>query len=358
MAKKLMKGAEAIGEAAIKAGAVNYFCYPITPQTEVAEYLAKRLPQEGGVFVQAESEVAASNMLYGAAAAGVRVFTSSSSPGISLMMEALSYMAGAELPVVLINIIRGGPGLGGILPAQSDYFQATKGGGHGDYRCLVLAPSSVQEAVDLTIESFDLADKYRNPVMVIGDGMIGQMMEPVEFREDVARPELPPKDWATDGCKGREPNIITSLYLDPELLEKLNVKLQAKYDAMTRDEIRFERYNCEGDYRLLVVAYGTMSRICKTAIDDLKGEGVEVGMLRPITLYPYPMDAVYEAAQVAEKVLVVELSMGQMVEDVERALKGTRPVLFHGHAGGIVPPPEEIADRMRNELGLGKPKDG
>ena len=349
MAKKLMKGAEAIAEAAIQAGGTLYFGYPITPQTEVAEYLVKRLPEVGGTFVQAESEVAVGNMLYGAAATGTRVFTSSSSPGISLMAEAISYIACSELPAVFINIIRSGPGLGGILPAQSDYFQATKAAGHGDFHCLVLAPASVQEAVDLVILAFDLADKYTNPVMVIGDGMIGQMMEPVEFKP-YRRPKLPPKTWATNGCKGREANIITSLYLNPDVLDRLNHKIKAKYDAMWREEKRYDTYNLDADYRLLIVSYGTMARICKTAIDELKAEGIEVGLVRPISLYPFPREAVHDAALKAEKVLTVEMSMGQMVEDVDLSLRELAPSLFYGRAGGYVPPPEEIIDKVKEIL--------
>lgn len=346
MAKMLMKGNEAIAEAAIHAGARHYFAYPITPQTEIAEYLAKRMPEVGGVFLQAESELGAANMIYGAACTGVRTFTSSSSPGISLMMEALSYIACSELPVVIVNIMRSGPGLGGILPTQSDYFQATKGGGHGDYRCLVLAPATVQEAVDLMIDAFDLADKYRNPVMLLGDGMIGQMMEPVEFKPR-KKQELPPKDWAVTGCKGREPNIITSLYLDPYVLNELNVKMAKKYEEMKAKEVRCEVFNCKGKIEVLIVAYGTMARICKTSIDMLSREGIKVGLLRPITLFPYPEKELVQAAMNAEKVLVVEMSMGQMLEDVERVLKGAKPVSFYGKAGGVVPPPEDVANEVK-----------
>jgi 2-oxoglutarate ferredoxin oxidoreductase subunit alpha len=285
MAKKLMKGCEAIGEAAIHAGCRLFFGYPITPQNEIPEYMSGRLPQVGGTFVQAESEVAASNMLYGAAGAGRRCITSSSSPGISLMAEGMSYMAGAELPVVIVNIMRGGPGLGGILPSQSDYFQATKGAGHGDYRVLVLAPSTVQEAADLTIEAFDLADKYRNPVMILGDGLIGQMMEPVEFKRNVDPADLPSKSWATTGCRGRQPNIINSLYLKAEALEEHNWALQRKYQSMAA-EVRYETYNADGKMDVLVVAYGTVARIARTAVDSLRDKGLEVGIFRPVTLYP------------------------------------------------------------------------
>ncbi len=346
MAKKLMKGCEAIGEAAIHAGCRLFFGYPITPQNEIPEYMSGRLPQVGGMFVQAESEVAASNMLYGASGAGCRCFTSSSSPGISLMAEAMSYMAGAELPVVIVNIMRGGPGLGGILPSQSDYFQATKGGGHGDYRVLVLAPSTVQEAADLTIEAFDLADKYRNPVMVVGDGLIGQMMEPVEFKKNIDPSELPPKPWATTGWHGDRPrNIINSLFLDPEQLEAHNWQLAAKYKAMGK-EARYETYRAEGVLDVLIVAYGTVARIARTTIDALTEKGLRVGLFRPITLYPFPGEALLRTAEAARHVLVAELSTGQMVEDVRAAIAGRRPVEFYGRVGGMEMAAEELAEQV------------
>lgn len=358
MTRILMKGNEAIAEAAIRAGGTNYFAYPITPQSEVGEYLARRLPEVGGLFVQAESEVAVGNMLFGAAASGKRVFTSSSSPGISLMQEAISYMAGAQLPVVLINIMRGGPGLGGILPAQSDYFQSTKGGGHGDYRLLVLAPASVQEAVDLTMLGFHLADKYRNPVLVIGDGMIGQMMEPVEFPESYSEPPLPPKTWAVTGAKGRKPLITKSLFLDPIMLEKNNHVLHAKYEQMNKEEIRFELYKVSPKNRMLIVSYGTMARICQTVIDDMEKQGTSIGLLRPITLWPFPeMEIRSQAAKAnIECVLTVEMSMGQMVEDVDKAVQGKKPVEFFGRTGGIVPSPEEVRDYILKLLDRGKAK--
>lgn len=349
MAKKLMKGNEAIGEAAIRAGCRHYFAYPITPQTEVAEYLVRRMPEVDGVFLQAESEVAASNMLFGAASAGVRTFTSSSSPGISLMAESISYIAGAQLPVVFVNIVRGGPGLGGILPAQSDYFQATKGGGHGDYHLLVLAPSTVQEAVDHVILAFELAEKYRNPVMVLGDGMIGQMMEPVEFpSEDVSQP--PDRPWATVGMKNRPQNLIRSLYLNPDELEQNNLELRAKYDDMERDEVRYESYHADEDLDVLVVAYGTMARIAKTAIDALREGGRRVGLMRPISLYPFPRRAVREACGRAKAVLAIELSTGQMVEDVQWAAPEGVPVHFYGKVGGNIPAPEDIGDEIAKVL--------
>jgi 2-oxoglutarate ferredoxin oxidoreductase subunit alpha len=351
MAKKLMKGCEAIGEAAIQAGCRLFFGYPITPQNEIPEYLSARLPQVGGTFVQAESEVAASNMLYGAAGAGCRVFTSSSSPGISLMMEAVSYMAGAELPVVIVNIMRGGPGLGGILPSQSDYFQATKGGGHGDYRLLVLAPSTVQEAADLVMEAFDLADKYRNPVMLVGDGLIGQMMEPVEFKRSVKPEDLPEKPWATTGAAGRARNIINSLYLDPEELERHNWALHAKYLSMAA-EVRSETYNVDPECDVLFVAYGTVARIAKTAIEQLKEKGIKAGLFRPITLYPYPGDALRLAAEKTKAVLVSELSTGQMVEDVRYHVAGRRPVEFYGRVGGMVMGPDELVEQAEKLLAV------
>lgn len=354
MAKVLMKGCEAIGEAAIQAGCRFFFGYPITPQNEIPEYLSKRLPEVGGVYVQAESEVAAINMLYGASGVGARVFTSSSGPGISLMSEGISYIAGSELPVVIVNIVRGGPGLGGILPAQSDYLQATKGGGHGDYKMIVLAPATVQEAADLMSDAFDLADKYRNPVMVLGDGIIGQMMEPVEFKE--RKPvNLPPKTWAATGAKGRKPNIINSLFLDPQTLENHNFKLKAKYDEIIKNEIRYEYYNIEGNYKGVIAAYGTMSRICKSAIQILKKEGIEIALFRPITLFPYPYKELYEISKKAEFVLTAELSLGQMVEDVKIGLKGSKPIYFYGRTGGMVSSPEEVVKEIKKVL-LGEAK--
>jgi 2-oxoglutarate ferredoxin oxidoreductase subunit alpha len=354
MAKKLMKGAEAIGEAAVQAGCHLFFGYPITPQNEIPEYLSQRLPEVGGTFVQAESEVAASNMLYGAAGAGKRCFTSSSSPGISLMQEAISYMAGAELPVVLVNIMRCGPGLGGILPAQSDYLQSTKGGGHGDYRLLVLAPWSVQEAADLVRDAFDLADYYRNPVMIIGDGLIGQMMEPVEFahRDEPIRP-LAPKDWATDGCEGRPPNIVNSLFLNPDSLEQLNDKLQAKYVEMAEKEIRFAEYGTDEDYDLLLCAYGTVARVCLTALEELEERGIHVGLFRPISVYPFPYEQLRERALRARQVLVAELSSGQMIEDVRLALSEKVPIHFLGRTGGNLISPEDVMKEVERILGKG-----
>ena len=348
MARVLMKGNEAIAEAALRAGAEGYFCYPITPQSEVAEYLTKRMPEVGKVFLQGESEVAVSNMLFGAASTGKRVFTTSSSPGISLMQEAISYIAGAQLPVVIVNIMRGGPGLGGILPAQSDYFQATKGGGHGDYRTLVLAPSTVQEAVDLTMLAFHLADKYTNPVMMIGDGMIGQMMEAVEFPEDYHEPPLPPKDWAATGAKDRKPRIIKSLFLDPLELENNCRILDEKYERMKREEVRFELYKVSSKNEILIIAYGTMARICQTAIDELESEGISVGLFRPVTLFPFPEKQINKEARKKniKSILTIEMSTGQMLEDVERAVLGSKPVEFFGRTGGIVPSPDGVKQQV------------
>lgn len=342
--KILMKGNEAMAEAAIVAGCRYYFCYPITPQTEIAEYLARRMKEVGGVFLQAESELGAGNMVFGAAAAGARVFTSSSSPGMSLMQETISYIAGAELPCVFINVVRCGPGLGGILPAQSDYFQSTRGGGHGDYRTLVYAPSSVQESFDLTIKAFNVADKYRNPVLILSDGMIGQMMEPVQFSEP-AHLTLPIKDWATTGAKNRGANVVKSLYLNPVELEKSNLRLQSKYDQMNKNEIMYEKYKISKNNEILVVAYGSMSRVVKTSIEILKKK-INIGLLRPITLFPFPLNEINDCATNVRVVISIELSLGQMVEDVERAVNGIKPVEFIGRTGGIVPSPEEVAERI------------
>lgn len=344
MAKVLMKGCEAIGEAAVRAGCRNFFGYPITPQTEVPEYLAKRFPEVGGLFVQAESEVAAINMLYGGAGVGKRVLTTSSSPGISLMAEGLSYIAACELPVVLVNIVRAGPGLGGILPSQSDYRQATAGVGHGDIRLLVLAPSSVQEAVDLIYEAFDLADEYRNPVMIVGDGMIGQMMEPVEFPEIRDLSGLPAKPWAANGAKGRKPNIVNSLYLNEVELNDHNFHLKAKYDRIEKAEQRFETWNADQDLDVLVVAYGTMARIVKTGITEFAGG--KAGLFRPISLWPYPYDALAKAARRAKRILVVEMSTGQMIDDVRLAVGRSRRIDFYGKTGGVVPSPDEVREQL------------
>lgn len=353
MGKVLMKGNEAIGEAAIRAGCLNYFAYPITPQSEVAEYLSHRLPEVGGVFLQGESEVAVSYMIFGAAGCGARVFTTSSSPGISLMSEGISYIAGAQCPAVFVNIMRGGPGLGGILPSQADYFQATKGGGHGDYRLLVMAPAGVQEAVEMVMMAFPLAEKYRNPVMILGDGLIGQMMEPVEFPDHLRSEPSNKDEWATNGMdtrKSDKPNIVKTLFLDPDELNEHNLLLNSKYERMKQEEVRYEPYNTDSDYRVLIISYGTMSRVCRTAIDNLKEEGFEVGMIRPQTLFPFPQEAIREAAskESCKVVISIEMSMGQMAEDVERSVLGRRPVQWYGKCGGEVPTPEEIMDVVKS----------
>ena len=352
MSKVLMKGNEAIGEAAIRAGCLNYFAYPITPQSEVAEYLARRMPEVGGVFLQGESEVAVGYMLFGAAGAGARVFTTSSSPGISLMSEAISYLAGAQLPAVFVNIVRGGPGLGGILPSQGDYFQATKGIGHGDCRMFVMAPASVQEAAEMVMRAFPLAEKYRNPVMVLGDGLIGQMMEPVEFPDHLKTEPTNKDEWASNGMDHRGSktrNLVKSLFLDPVALNDNNLALKAKYDRMKEEDVQSEAYNIDGDYKVLIVSFGTMSRVCRTAIDMLKEERIEVGMIRPKTLFPFPDKAVREAAakDSCSHVLSVEMNMGQMVEDVLLSVLGSRPVSWYGKCGGEVPTPEEVIDEVK-----------
>jgi 2-oxoglutarate ferredoxin oxidoreductase subunit alpha len=346
--KLLMKGAEAISEAAVRVGCKLFFGYPITPQNEIPEYMSKRLYEiEGGHFVQAESEVAASNMIYGAAAVGARVMTSSSSPGITLKQEGLSYCAGAELPVVVVNIMRGGPGLGGIQPSQSDYFQATRPG-HGDFRYIVLAPATIQEAADLVMEAFDLADEYRNPVMILGDGLIGQMMEPVVFSAHT--PRVFDKSWCTTGCVGREKNIVNSLYLDPAVLEEHNHHLFRKYAEVERKEVRCEVYRMD-DAEYAIAAYGTTARIAKTAIQRLRAEGLKVGLIRPITLWPFPYAVFREWGPKIRFVLDVEMSMGQMIQDVRIGVGEQVPVHFYGRVGGMVPTPGEIVARIRELAG-------
>ncbi|MGI6343878.1 MAG: 3-methyl-2-oxobutanoate dehydrogenase subunit VorB [Bacillota bacterium] len=348
--KILMKGNEAVGEAAIRAGCRFFFGYPITPQNELPEYMARRLPEVGGTMVQAESEIAAINMVYGAAGAGARVMTSSSSPGISLKQEGISYIAGAELPCVIVNMVRGGPGLGGIQPAQSDYFQAVKGGGHGDYHVIVLAPASLQELVDLVQEAFDIADLYRNPVMVLGDGMLGQMMEPVQFR-DGRSAEIPEKTWATSGI-GNHPgrNVINSLYLQPDKLEQHNIHLQQKYATIAKNEVRYETVDVE-DADIVVAAYGSTARIVRTAMKAAKEEGLKVGLIRPISLWPFPVAPFQAAAEQAQAFLTVEMSAGQMVEDVRLAVNGKKPVHFFGRTGGIIPTPEDVLAKIKEILG-------
>ena len=348
--KDLMKGNEALAEAAIRSGCRFFFGYPITPQTEVSAYMAKQMPKRGGTFLQAESEVAAINMVYGAAGAGARVMTSSSSPGISLKQEGISYIAGADLPCVVINIVRGGPGLGGIQPAQSDYFQATKGGGHGDYHLIVYAPSSVQEMADLIGTAFDKADQYRMPAMIIGDGMLGQMMEPVAFKEARTPESLPEKPWATTGTgMKRKKNIINSLYLTPDELEDLNNARQKRYETILKEEVRVEEYRTE-DAELILVAYGTIARIAMSAVNMLRDEGIKAGLIRPITLWPFPAEAISRRAETAKVFLTVEMSQGQMVEDVRLAVNGKRPVYFYGRNGGMVPDQEAIVKQAKQYI--------
>ncbi len=352
MEKELWKGNEAIAEAAVRAGCHYFFGYPITPQNEIPEYMSMRLPQVGGCFLQSESEVAAINMVYGAAGSGVRVMTSSSSPGISLKQEGITYLAGAELPAVIVNVMRGGPGLGSIQPAQGDYYQATRGGGNGDYRTIVLAPSNIQEAVDLTQDAFDLADLYRNPVMVLADGMIGQMMEPIEWKEHFMR-ELPVKDWAACGKGGRaRHNIINSLFIDAQTCEDHNSRLACKFRRMEEEELRWEERETQ-DAELIFAAYGTPARIAMTAISLLKKDGIRAGLFRPITLWPYPSKRLHELAlqQTVKCLVTVEMSQGQMVDDVRLAVDGAKPVSFVGRCGGVIPTPAEIAAAAKKALG-------
>ena len=336
----LMKGNEAIAEAAIRAGCRHYFGYPITPQTEIAAYMAKKMPKIGGVFLQAESEIASINMVYGASAAGMRVMTSSSSPGISLKAEGLSYIAGSDIPALVVNVQRGGPGLGGIQPSQSDYFQATKGGGHGDYRMIVLAPASVQEMASLTIKGFDLADKYNMTSMILADGTIGQMMEPITFED--TEPTVYEKPWALTGteCK-RKHNVVNSLYLKPEELEKKNFERFEKYAEVEKNEAMWEEYMMD-DAEICVVAFGIASRIAKNAVAEARKAGIKVGLIRPITLWPFPTKALRAAADKVKSFISVELSMGQMIEDVKLATENKRPVALCNRAGGMIPTPDEV----------------
>mgnify|MGYP000324103047 CR=1 FL=1 len=344
--------------AAIKGGCDSFFGYPITPQNEIPEYLSRELPKIGKVFVQAESEVAAINMVYGAGGAGARVLTSSSSPGIALKQEGITYMAGSQIPGVIINVMRGGPGLGGIQPSQADYYQVTRGGGNGDYNCIVLAPEDVQEAFDLVKQSFDLADYYRNPVMIAADGLIGQMMAPVDVEKESPKMDLPPKDWATTGTRNRqtkdgkdvERNIIVSLSLIDTVLEDMNHVLQKKYTHMKENQQRYELINMK-DAEIVIVAYGTSSRISRSSIEMLKDEGIKVGILRPITLWPFPEKAFAEIPETCKGLLTVEMSMGQMIDDVKISNNGKLPVGFYGRCGGVVPEPEEIVNSVKEFLG-------
>jgi len=344
MRKQLMKGNEAIVKSAILSGCRAFYGYPITPASEIAESAAVDLPLTGGVFLQAESEVAAMNMLYGAAAAGVRAMTASSGPGISLMQEGISYMAGAELPCVIADITRGGPGLGTISAEQSDYFQVVKGGGHGSYRTLVLAPDSVQEMADLTALAFELADRYRNPVVLLADGFVGQMMEPVEFPQQAIDPPL--KDWAVEGTAASRPNLITSLFLDADEMEVHLHALEAKYKRAEREETRAEEY-CTDDAEIVLVGYGMVGRILKAVTAEARALGLKVGVLRPITLYPFPTANFQRLARTARRFVVVEMSLGQMIEDVRLALNGARPVEFFGRVGGHIPSHQEVLELVQ-----------
>ena len=344
--KTLMKGNEAIAEAAILAGCRHYFGYPITPQTEVAAYMAKKMPKIGGTFLQAESEIAAINMVYGVASTGKLAMTSSSSPGIALKAEGISYLAGADLPALIVNVQRGGPGLGGIQPSQSDYFQATKGGGHGDYRMIVLAPASVQEMASLTIKGFNLADKYRMTSMILADGTIGQMMEPITFED--AEVETYEKPWALTGTKGeRKHNIVNSLYLKPEELEAKNFERYERYRAIEENEPMWEEYMME-DAEICVAAFGIASRVAKNAIVAARAEGIKVGLIRPITLWPFPSKAFLSAADRVKGFVSVELNMGQMIEDVRLATQCKRPVSLCNRTGGMIPSPDQVLESIRN----------
>jgi len=341
----LISGNEALAESAVLAGLDAYFGYPITPQNEITAYMSRRMPEEGRVFLQSESELAAINMIFGASATGKRAMTTSSSPGISLMQEGISYLAAAQLPSVIVNVMRGGPGLGNIAPSQADYFQATRGGGHGDYRTIVLGPSSVQELVDCMPLALDLADLYRITVVVLADGILGQMMEPVVFGKKPPR-KLPAKDWALTGAKNRPQNIVRSLWLKEGALEQLNYKLQAKYDQVQKNEVLCEQYAIE-DAEIVVVAYGIAARIVRSAVNRARQEGIKAGWFRPITLWPFPTEHIRNAAKDFRVFLTVELSCGQMLEDVKLAVAGACPVLFYGRPGGGVPTVEQVLDKIR-----------
>ncbi|MGO9954065.1 MAG: 3-methyl-2-oxobutanoate dehydrogenase subunit VorB [Dissulfurispiraceae bacterium] len=348
MKKILMRGNEAIAEAAIRAECRFYAGYPITPQNEIPEYMAHRMPEVGGTFIQAESEIAAINMVYGAAACGARAMTSSSSPGISLKQEGISFLAAAELPAVIVNMQRGGPGLGNISASQADYFQAVKGGGHGDYRLLVYAPYNLQECWDLTMLSFDKADEYRTPVMILGDAVLGQMMEPF-VQTHYIKPDLPPKTWALGGCKGREPNVVKSLLMGEGELEQRNYKLAEKYLRMKDSEVKYQEYMID-DSDFIVVAFGVSARIALSAVRRLRDKGRKVGLFRPISLFPFPERRLNDIAGEKTRFLTVELNMGQMVEDVRLAVNGKSEVLFYGRPGGSLITPEELHEKISGLL--------
>lgn len=341
----LMKGNEALAEAAIRAGCKHFFGYPITPQTELAAYMSKRMPKIGGTYLQAESELAAANMVLGASAAGVRAMTSSSSPGISLKTEAISYMAGSDVPALIINVQRGGPGLGGIQPSQADYWQATKATGHGDFQILVFAPATVQEMVDLVSDAFDMADKYRMPAMILADGMLGQMMEPVEFKDEGEK-VLPERPWAASGHQNeRKHNVVNSLYLTPQALENLVVERFERYEKIKATEQRASEYLTE-DADIILVAFGASARVAHSAVDMARAQGIKAGLIRPITLWPFPTDCLKKVAKTAKGFLSVEMNMGQMVDDVKLAIDCSRPVEFFGRTGGVIPTPNEILEKI------------
>jgi len=352
--KVLLCGNEILAEAAIMAGCRFYAGYPITPQNELPAYMSRRMPEVGGVFLQAESEISAINMVFGASLRGARAMTSSSSPGISLKQEGISYLAGCQLPAVIVNMMRGGPGLGNIAPSQSDYFQATRGGGHGDYRQIVLAPASLQDIVDLTMLSFDLADRYRMPVMILGDGILGQMMEPVELKSKIqkSKPKIE-KNWILDGCKGRRPRVIKSLLLGEGELERFNEKLQKKYEEIKDKEVRCEILYGD-DSKIMLVAYGTTSRICRNVVERLRREGKKVGMVRPISLWPFPEKELKRLAGKADAFLAIEMSCGQMRDDVRLSIDCRKPVYFYGRSGGGVPTEDEVMDEVTRIIGRGK----
>ncbi|MBQ9384149.1 MAG: 3-methyl-2-oxobutanoate dehydrogenase subunit VorB [Ruminiclostridium sp.] len=350
--KSLMKGNEALAEAALRAGCKCFFGYPITPQTEIAAYLSKRMPKVGGVFLQAESEVAAINMVYGCAGTGIRCMTSSSSPGISLKSEGISYIAGADLPCVIIDVMRGGPGLGGIQPSQADYYQITKGVGHGDYHIIVLAPSTVQEMADCVTKAFDLADKYRMPAVVLADGLLGQMMEPVAFDDaEIVMSDASNKPWAANGHGNkRKHNIINSLYLQAPELEQTIRDRYERYAKVEAEETMAVADYCD-DAEIVVVAYGSTARLAKSAVDEARKQGIKAGVFRPVTLYPFPVKELNDAVKSAKKLLTVEMSMGQMIDDVKLAINCSRPVEFFGRTGGVIPAPNEILTKIKEMIG-------
>ncbi len=345
MVKQLLKGNEAFAEAAIRAGVEGFFGYPITPSTEVLEYMSRRMPELGRAFVQAESEVAAINMVYGAACTGKRAMTATSSPGVSLMMEGISYIAGTEVPAVIVNVMRGGPGLGNIAPSQGDYNQMTKGGGHGDYFPIVLAPATVQEAIDHIILAFDLAEKYRSIVQVVVDGNIGQMMEPSELPPMREIPKKPPS-WAVSGSKGREPNILTSIYIDPVEEEVTNIRLLKRWMEVEKNEVRYKEYQMD-DAEIAVIGFGTAGRVASSAMRTAREEGIKVGLFRPVTLAPFPKARIVEISKKVNRILVVEMNSGMMLEDVKAVVQGRIPVEFYGRMGGMTPFPDEILDEIR-----------